>query len=300
MNILFRADSSSVIGTGHIMRDIVLAQRYDASNVFFAVQDLIGNINYKILESGYRIEILGSNSFEELSDIITKLKIDMLIIDHYDITYEFEKKMKLKFPSLKILSLDDTYKAHYCDILLNHNIYANENKYLSLVPKNCEIQCGKEYTLLRNEFINATSFIKNTSISVFIAMGGSDHKNLNIKILKVLKSFKQIEINIVTTSANQKIEELKEYINCNNKLINLYIDSNQIADIMKSSSFAIITPSVMANEIYFLNIPFISIRTARNQDYMYDFLKKKKIPVIKNFNKKKLKYFISNMLKTFK
>ena len=28
MNILIRADSSSTIGTGHIMRDLVLAQKY--------------------------------------------------------------------------------------------------------------------------------------------------------------------------------------------------------------------------------------------------------------------------------
>jgi hypothetical protein len=38
MNILFRTDSSSTIGTGHIMRDLVLAQQYPNDNIIFATQ----------------------------------------------------------------------------------------------------------------------------------------------------------------------------------------------------------------------------------------------------------------------
>jgi len=58
MNILFRADSSSTIGTGHIMRDLVLASQYKDANIIFAVQNLDGNINHKIVEAGYKIKIL--------------------------------------------------------------------------------------------------------------------------------------------------------------------------------------------------------------------------------------------------
>jgi len=63
-NILFRADSSSTIGTGHIMRDLVLASKYKDANIIFAVQDLDGNINHKIIEASYKVEILKTNSLE--------------------------------------------------------------------------------------------------------------------------------------------------------------------------------------------------------------------------------------------
>ena len=43
-NILVRADSSSTIGTGHIMRDLVLASSYKNDNITFATLDLEGNI----------------------------------------------------------------------------------------------------------------------------------------------------------------------------------------------------------------------------------------------------------------
>ena len=64
MNILIRADSSSFIGTGHIMRDLVLAKQYKSENIIFATRELDGNINYKIDEEGYNKVILQINDFE--------------------------------------------------------------------------------------------------------------------------------------------------------------------------------------------------------------------------------------------
>ena len=155
MNILVRADSSSYIGTGHIMRDLVLAKQYKNENIIFATQNLVGNINHKIEEENYKIELLKSNGFEELNKLVKKFEIDMIVIDSYDIDYNFEKKLKEDNSSLKIFVLDDTYEKHFCDILLNHNIYADEKKYKNKVQKNCELRCGSRYTLLRDEFLEA-------------------------------------------------------------------------------------------------------------------------------------------------
>ena len=78
MNILFRADSSYFIGTGHIMRDLVLAKQYLQDNIYFAVRNLKGNINFKIDEAGYKKILLKSNDIEELDTLIKKLDIDTL------------------------------------------------------------------------------------------------------------------------------------------------------------------------------------------------------------------------------
>lgn len=298
MNILIRADSSSYIGTGHIMRNLVLAKQFSKDQIIFATQDLEGNINHKIKESNYNIEILNNNNFEELNKLIKKLNIDMIIIDHYEINYNFEKKLKEQNSKLKIFVFDDTYEKHYCDILLNHNIYADEKKYTNLVPKDCELKCGTNYTLLREEFLEAkkqkqTIKKENRLKTLFIAMGGTDHKNLNITILKNIKIVckKNIKVNLVTTTANRNLEKLKRY--CKDKeWINLHINSKEVANLMNQSNFAIITPSVTANEAYFLDLPFIAIKTAKNQKQMYKFLKRNNYFILKKFNESGLKKYL--------
>ena len=300
MNILIRADSSSTIGTGHIMRDLVLASQYKNSNIIFATQELDGNINNKIVESGYKIEILKSDDIKELNNFIKKHNIDMIVIDYYGIDANYERMLKIKNKKLKIMVLDDTYEKHHCDILLNHNISADKKRYKNLVPRDCELRCGSKYTLLRDEFIKEkakkSKNLKKEKI-IFIAMGGLDSINLNPKILKVLKEFKNLKVNLVTTTANQNLKELNKYVK-NKSWIKLHINSNKIAKLMRKSDVAIVTPSVTLNEVYFMQIPFIAIQTASNQDDMYSFIKKKKYIILKKFNEKKLTISINNILKS--
>ncbi|MGJ0302806.1 UDP-2,4-diacetamido-2,4,6-trideoxy-beta-L-altropyranose hydrolase [Aliarcobacter cryaerophilus] len=309
MNILIRADSSSFIGTGHIMRDLVLAKQYKSENIIFAVRELDGNINYKIDEEGYSKVILQTNDFEELDKKIKDLNIDMLVIDHYEINYDFEKRLKEENKNLKIFVFDDTYDKHFCDILLNHNISANEKRYENLVPNDCELRCGSKYTLLRDEFLEAKK--QNNSIkkdkknkTIFIAMGGADHSSINIDILKVIKKVrkknkKNIKVNIVSTNANKNLEKLKDYCK-NKKWINLHINSKQIAKLMSESDFAIVTPSVTVNEVYYLGLPMIAIKTADNQIDMYKYLKKKRFMVLEEFNQYKLTKKLQKMIKGIK
>ena len=300
MNILFRADSSSTIGTGHIMRDLVLAEQFKDDEIIFATQELSGNINYKIEEKKYMIETLKSNDFEELNSFIYKLDIDMIVIDHYSIDYDFEKKLKDNHPFLKIFVFDDTYEKHHCDILLNINLYADNIQYKDLVPDNCELRCGAKYILLRDEFIiekekGRENKNDKENLNVFIAMGGADHSNLNIDILKVLENFPNIDANVVTTAANQYLNELEEYV-ADKDNVTLHINTSQIAKLMNEGDFAIVTPSVTLNEVVYLNVPFIAIKTVENQDEMYKYLDKHDYLVLEKFNAIDLKSKIRNIL----
>jgi UDP-2,4-diacetamido-2,4,6-trideoxy-beta-L-altropyranose hydrolase len=285
-NILIRADSSSTIGTGHIMRDLVLAKQYRDANIIFATQNLNGNINHKIIEDGYKIEILNSNSISEVQSLIDSYDIDMIVIDHYGIDYKYEKFLKENNPNLKVMVLDDTYEKHHCDILLNHNISADIDRYKGLVPDFCELRCGTKYTLLRDEFYQEKKIKRDKLYDILIAMGGADTANLNIPILEALPL--HLEVAIITTIANANLEELSEYIKDKNN-ITLFINSNEVAKIINQSKFAIITPSVTVNEVYFMGVDFLAIQTADNQEDMYRYLDNNKYFVLKKFNKIALK-----------
>lgn len=296
-NILFRADSSSTIGTGHIKRDLVLANQFQNAHIIFATQNLQGNINQEIKDKNYRVEILNSKSISELIKLIKVNSIDTIVIDHYGINYNDEKKLKDE-TGINIFVLDDTYEKHYCDILLNHNIGADETRYKNLVPPNCELRCGTKYTLLREEFIQekrkkniTTSSIKN----ILIAMGGADHSNINIHILKVLKAFPAIHADVVTTTANKNLDDLRTYA-LENHNVTLHINTNQMARLMNQADFAIVTPSVTVNEVLFMQLPFIAIKTADNQKEIYDYLVKNNYFGLPEFNALELKKTLEDLL----
>lgn len=299
--ILFRTDASSTLGTSHVIRDLVLAKQYPKDEVMFATRSLKGNLNKKIKERGYKVKRLKSNSSSEFIDLVKKLKIDMVIIDHYHIDYAFEKELKEQ-TNVKIMVLDDTYEKHHCDILLNHNIYADERRYKELVPTHCELRCGEEFALLRDEFYQAKekrekSLKKesNSTIKLFLAMGEVDTEELNIPILEALEEFDNIHTCVVTTSANKKIKELKKYVR-GKKNITLHINSDDIANIMATTQMAIITPSSILQEANFMDLLFIPIQTTVNQKEMVSFLEANEYPVLKEFDGEVLYHTVKSFL----
>ena len=302
--IMIRADSSSTIGTGHIMRDLVLASRdFDNAKVIFVTRDLPGNINRKISEAGYENIILQSGKIDELDDLVKRYSVDMIVIDHYGIGYDEERALR-KNLSCSIFVLDDTYEKHDCDILLNHNIYADPKRYDNLVPENCELRCGKNFMLIRNEFVDALrkkdlgkimSQDPQKKIHVFVAMGGADTANLNIPILDMLAAFPDLHTHVVTTHANQDLKALYSY--CRKRQdVSLYVDSDSIATLMARSDFAIVTPSVTLNEVFFMGLPFVAIQTADNQLEMTTFLKQHGYPVLENFNISICKRYVKGVI----
>jgi UDP-2,4-diacetamido-2,4,6-trideoxy-beta-L-altropyranose hydrolase/pseudaminic acid synthase len=293
MNILLRTDASSTIGLGHVMRDLVLAKRFASHTITFATRPLEGNLDALIEESGFALCSLHSNEVEELSELIRNLAIDLLIIDHYELGYAYEKALKTAHPSLKIMVLDDTYEKHYCDTLLNHNIYAKKSHYKHLVPKECLVQCGAKYTLLRDEFVTTQEAIRQNKI--LIAMGGADTQNLSLEIIKNLPKDLTWHVDIVTTYTNKNLSVLQKYIQ-NKPHIKLHIQTKQLAQLAKQARFAIITPSGIANELYALKTPFVAIQTAKNQEYMRAFLEKKGYPTMQSFHGKEFKKILKNFL----
>lgn len=276
MRTLIRSDSSSTIGLGHIMRDLVFAKSLEGE-VIFACQNLEGNI---IASIPYEVKILKSNDVEELIELIQTLHITLLVIDHYSIDIAYERAIK-EATQVQILSFDDTYQPHHCDILLNHNISANKKRYKDLVPPSCELRCGILYTLIRDEFREEKKQKREKIYDLFIAMGGTDATNITLSILKTLP--KTLRICVLTTTANAHLKELQDYV-ATSPSIALHINSNEVATLLHQSHFAIVTPSVMVHEVLFMEVPFIAIKVAANQDDMFEYLRKQGYPVLKEWD----------------
>lgn len=272
MKTLIRADSSSTIGTGHIMRDLVLARRL-GGEIAFACRDLPGNL---IAQIPYPVHILRTDSSEELCDLIRGGGFDRVVFDHYGIDRAFELSIK-SATSVEILSLDDTYAPHHCDILLNPNLYADPSRYRSLVPHHCTLWCGAEHLLLRDEFRNEKGRMRPKRFDLLIAMGGADTAGQTLRLLPYFSRAGSIAI--VTTDANAHLAAL-QIRSALDPRIHLFINSTDMARIMNESRCAILTPSGIVHEALAIGLPFVAVRTASNQDLMATYLKSRGYAVL--------------------
>ena len=107
------------------MRCLTLAKRLreeDKSLVIkFATQNLPGNINFKIIKSGFKVCSLFSNEKKELLCLIRSINPNLVILDSYEIGIDTEKLI-LELRSCKVLVFDDMFNPHNCEMILNHGI----------------------------------------------------------------------------------------------------------------------------------------------------------------------------------
>ena len=96
MNIVFRVDSSDIIGTGHVYRCLNLAYQYKEHNISFICKNHNYNLNSKIAENYKVYELLlendeninldintwlGESQIDDLNKTINIIKVNNLKID---------------------------------------------------------------------------------------------------------------------------------------------------------------------------------------------------------------------------
>lgn len=305
MNIAIRADSSTQIGSGHIMRCLTLADELErhGANVFFICRELSGCMISFIEDRDYIVYRLTSNKNEprtrvtpnliEYADwidvswendahetlMVFKEEIDgcdLLIVDHYAIDYRWEALVR-PFVN-KIMVIDDIAdRSHDCDFLLDQNFYHDMDKrYGSLVPDNCQLLLGPKYALLRPEFIS----IKKNKLErdgnirrVLIFFGGSDYTNETAKALRALKSINNlaIAVDVVVGKMNPHREDIKNMCSGMSNCSFFYQISN-MAELMNSADLMIGAGGSTSWERCCLGLPGIVASIAINQVKMTEDL----------------------------
>ena len=332
MKVVFRADASTKIGIGHIMRRITLAKKLkkSGSDIVFISRNLKGNLNALISKKGFKInqlsapnafkknsnqvkdgyfDWLGVSEIEDAKETVNSLenhKLDWLIVDHYSLGEIWEKELKPY--TNNILVIDDiANRNHDCDILLDQNWFKNmESRYNGLLSKNCVQLLGPKYALLRQEFsrIRKIKKKKNKILKrIFIFFGGSDPQNLTGMTLRVLSEseFDHLELDIVLGKNNAYLKEIQKLGKIRG-LVNIHIQVDNIASIMQKADLAIGAGGVNTWERICLNIESHVIISAENQKEVNQQLNDHKhISLIGSFdsiNSQKLREHIrSRMLK---
>lgn len=284
MRIGIRADGGTEIGMGHIMRTLVLAKELKKQNdhVFYVCKiDLLSKLAYdielynksfnkieeldistrykagiqKVILEGFKVYFVREN---HLLEDISKIPLDFLITDSYDVDENYFNKTKDMFNKTAYIDDMNLYRFNV-DFLLNQNVDAGDFKYR--VNSNTKLILGTKYVMLREEFRNLSSKNIKTKINdIMLTVGGSDPFHLTDKILSWVKDL-DYNFHVVVGASFEHIEYLKRYENNKTKF---YYNAN-MHNIMEKCDIAISACGSTLYELAACGVPTIGIVIADNQ-----------------------------------
>jgi UDP-2,4-diacetamido-2,4,6-trideoxy-beta-L-altropyranose hydrolase len=218
MNVFFRVDASSQIGSGHVTRCLTLAKALKKQGILskFICRSYKNNLIKKIKKENFEVFIIpnfikaksnqsikknpdlnyanwiGLNwikDAEQTIDVLNKVKTDWLIVDHYGLDIRWEKKVRSY--TKKIMVIDDlANRNHDCDLLLNQNLINNlKYRYKSLLLKYCSTLLGPQYALLQDEYKDLHLSVPNRTGQtkcIPVYFGDTDQDNL-IEIILLIE-----------------------------------------------------------------------------------------------------------------
>ena len=295
MQFVFRTDASRVIGTGHVMRCLTLAESLHkkGADIFFICREHDGNLCDLIEKRGfivYRLPMgkrclpekngiahaawLGASWEEDAIQTCSiiknlKMKPDWLIVDHYALDHNWEHTLRSVVK--RIFAIDDIAdRNHDCDLLLDQNLVENGlKKYLGRVPKECTLLIGPEYALLQPEYseLHTRCVPRNGQIHhILVYFGGSDPENITGLTLETLKCLYQqdICIDVVISPNTSRYEDIKKSVaGWPNITVHCFLPS--LAPLMMKADLAIGGSGSTNWERLCLGLPAIVISLADNQ-----------------------------------
>jgi UDP-2,4-diacetamido-2,4,6-trideoxy-beta-L-altropyranose hydrolase len=282
VNIVFRADASVEIGSGHIMRCLTLADqlRANGAEIAFVCRDLPGSMFDLLQARGYRHARLplvkSSDLFQpgdaeetrKAADAIFPKGLDWLVVDNYIIDIQWEKKMR---PSAgRLMVIDDLADRHHdCDLLLDQNLYEDMDvRYNDLVPAECTKLTGPRYALLRPEFMEARRTLRERDGSVrhiLVFFGGSDPTNETAKALRALLMLDlDMSLDVVVGSSNPHRQEVEKLCREYSKAF-FVCQAENMAELMGRADLAIGGGGATTWERCIMKLPALVIALAENQ-----------------------------------
>ena len=310
MNIAFRVDASYEIGSGHIVRSLVLADTIASRgcSVVFVCRILDGHLISLIRSRGFEVVVLGIRARstksatttdwlgvsqqDDAKHTIENLKdrlIDILFVDHYSLDTEWETLIRPHVDSVVVID-DLANRDHNCDFLIDQNFRNDDfSCYESLIPNTCKTLLGLRYAILAPVYKDLRQAIPTRSgiiNRVLVYFGGTDWQNMTTLALKALSQdeFSYLEVDVVVGSNYPFLSDLQKLISKRPKT-NFYQSLPSLARLMSVADIAIGAGGTTLWERMSMGLPALVISLADNQLRSCEALQKENlIHYLGNYN----------------
>ena len=299
MKVVFRVDASLDVGSGHVIRCLVLAVelRSKGHKVIFGCTPLIGDMRHFIRQNDFEVKDLtkpkskdnfpssspyqlwlGKSVAEDARDFVDSFSsIDLLITDHYAIGAEWQSYVASAL-NCRILALDDLGREHHADIILDQTLGRSQVDYSE---SNARVLAGSQYALVGRRFLTqreaALDRVRKLGVvKILVTMGSVDHQNATLKVLKAIENVKNIQTTVLLSEKAPHFAEVRLW--CAKKANFTHFNFvNDMATLMMNHDVAIGAPGSTSWERACIGLPSIIVPLADNQQLVCSNLVKNSV-----------------------
>lgn len=308
--LFVRADASTTIGTGHVMRMLALAQawRRRGGEAIFVCSECPTELQERLKREGFAVHVLNASpgSEEDLRaflEILLEADKPRVALDNYHFNCDYQTAVR-QVASRLLLVDDYAHLDQYnCDILLNQNLGANS---LGLKEKagGAQLLLGSKFILLREEFLNLEK-IKPTSQSerlrLLITMGGSDAHNVTSALLAHLKHLvtQPLEVRVLLGSANLHTHEVQSLSATMPFPTEVIINTADMPSYLLWADAAITAGGSTCWEMAYMGVPMAVVVVAENQAKIAEHLDREGMAINLGWHSNLANYKVRDRLQFF-
>lgn len=281
MKIVIRADASSSIGYGHVVRCLALAKEAirRGAEVVFVCRRTIGDASVALERAGVEVHWLAMDAAgseaeaaetgdaEQTRAFLTSSgAVDWLVVDHYGLGVAWERA--LRPTTRRLLVIDDVPgREHDCDLLVDQNLGAADRT--AVLPPAALQLLGPAFALVRPEFSAVRRDARSDGLShrrllLFLGAGVGNAETFGFAGALVARSSGDFAVDVVTVEADPGIGPLRE-LAALSPVLELHVHTTDMAELMSRATLMIGAAGSTSWERATIGLPALVVTVAANQ-----------------------------------
>lgn len=264
--LVLRADATTTLGTGHVMRCLALAQAWQdaGGHAVFVIAAGSPGLETRLRAEGCEVLPLHTEpgSAEDAAHtaaLAAQRRAAWLAVDglHFGGAYQ----RALKTSGLRVLAIDDGGNAgdYHADVVLNQNLNADERLYTRRQPST-RLLLGPAYALLRREFLSFSRIerrVPDVAEHVLVTLGGSDPHNMTLTVVRALQTSvgRPLEVVVVVGGANPYAPAIEAAAAASAGAMRVIRNAANMPELMAWADVAISSGGTTVWELAFMGVP---------------------------------------------
>ena len=262
---VLRADASSSIGVGHVMRSLSLGEALidEGFGVELVSCGLAPSLQSLATSCGIEVvELSCAPRSSEDAQFILERNAAIVVVDGYEFSRDFFAALEASNTTFAVIDDNAETNAKSPNAVINQNPHASESLYAHMqgTPKLLQ---GLQYAMVRKEVREvAAMHLPTREGEVFVAMGGADFLGLTAPIVEALVET-GLQIRVAVGHANTQREHVQKLADQHGHVT--LIEQQDYVSSLASAHVAVLAAGSSLWEACAVGTPSIGLVVADNQ-----------------------------------